>query len=113
MKIIEHKFTDIIMDFGCFNFFYPVFDLYDQRGNVGERDGIIFEIRPKESCHNVPHVHAKYQDKNISISLLDYSVLAGNLSKKQQKIAIQWTKDNIDKLKSKWNEYHQYRIPVF
>ena len=56
--------------------------------------------------------HADYEDENISISLVDFSVLAGNIPDKQKKLAIQWTKDHIDFLRAKWNEYHRYRIPV-
>ena len=113
MEPIEHKFNELIIDFGSFNFLYPIFELYEQRGEVGRRGSIIFEIRPKELGHNTPHVHAKHGDKSISISLTDYSILASNFPPKQEKKAVIWVKDNIEKLKSKWNEYHRYTIPVF
>lgn len=47
------------------------------------RDGIIIEIRSKEDGHNVPHIHAHYQGDNISISLIDCRILAGNIPKKK------------------------------
>lgn len=112
MNCIEHSFNDLINDFNSFTFFYPVFGLREQRGKVGTRGSIIFEIRTKEQGHNTPHLHAHYGNKNISISLIDFSVLAGNIPAKQERIAIEWTKQNIDVLKSKWNEYHRYRITV-
>ena len=110
--MIEHSFPDIIKDFGSFTFLYPIFNLCEYRARVGEHKQIIFEIRPKENGHNVAHIHAKYENENISISLVDFSVIAGNLPRKQTKSAIQWTKDNIDFLRTKWNEYHRYNIPV-
>jgi len=113
MNCIEHNFSDLIRDFGTFTFFYPVFGLYEGRGQVGRYKQIIFEIRTKEQGHNAPHLHAHYEDENISISLIDFSVLAGNIPAKQKKLAVCWVKEHIDFLRSKWNEYHIYKIPVF
>ena len=112
MNCVEHSFSDLIRDFGSFDFFYPIFELCESRGQVGRCKQIVFEIRTKERGHNTPHLHADYEDENISISLVDFSVLAGNIPDKQKKLAIQWTKDHIDFLRAKWNEYHRYRIPV-
>lgn len=111
-KEITHTFSDIIKDFGSLHFFYPVFEIQEQRARIGQVKGIFFEIRTKEQGHNVPHLHANYGNQNISISLIDFSILAGNLPHKQEQIAIEWTKNNIDKLKNKWLEYHKYFIPV-
>ncbi|WP_461204567.1 DUF4160 domain-containing protein [Clostridium sp. DL1XJH146] len=69
--------------------------------------GLTFEVRPKEQGHNVPHCHVSYQGRNISISLLDFRVLQGNLPPKQQREASKWVEDNIQILKNYWNEYHQ------
>ncbi|MBQ8615325.1 MAG: DUF4160 domain-containing protein [Clostridia bacterium] len=112
MKCIEHNFSDLIRDFGSFNFFYPIFNLCEQRARVSQYKQIIFEIRPKEQGHNEPHVHACYENENISISLITFKVIAGNIPPKQQKLAIEWTKNHIDILKNKWLEYHKYLIPV-
>ncbi len=49
------------------------------RDTVERTHGIRFEIRPKEQGHNVPHCHTSYGGQNISISLVDCSVLAGNI----------------------------------
>ena len=110
--MVEHSFIDLIKDFGSYEIFYSVFELYHKRARVGNCNQIIFEIRTKEQGHNVPHIHACYENKNISISLVDFSVLSGNIPKKQVMIAVKWTKDNIDLLRMKWNEYHRYGIPV-
>ena len=113
MTYIEHNFNNLIKDFGSHTFLYPVFDLYEQRGTVGNFKSIRFEIRPKEQGHPTAHIHAYYENLNISISLEDFSILAGNIPHKQSKIAVEWVKNNIDFLRSKWNEYHIYNIPVF
>lgn len=69
--------------------------------------GIVFKIYPKENGHNEPHCHVSYQGKNISISLISYQVLDGNIPPKQQKQAIAWIKDNIDVIKKYWDTYHE------
>ena len=52
---------------------------------VGQIKSIVFEIKTKENGHNEPHCHVKYQEQEISISLLEgHRILAGNLNKKQQ-----------------------------
>ena len=70
------------------------------------REGIVIEIRNKEDGHSTPHIHAHYQGDNISISLIDCSVLAGNIPRKNQKIALDWVKNNLDELRTKWENKH-------
>lgn len=73
---------------------------------VDEYKGILFEIRPKESPHNVPHCHVSYAGKEVSISLIDFSVLAGNIPKTQQREASKWIENHISILKKYWDNYH-------
>jgi hypothetical protein len=73
---------------------------------VGEYKGIRLSIRPAEQGHNEPHLHAAYQGKEISISLISFKVLAGNLSPQQQKQAIGWCKNNRKVLEKYWDQYH-------
>jgi len=78
---------------------------------VGQIKSIVFEIKTKENGHNEPHCHVKYQEQEISISLLEgHRILAGNLNKKQQAEAVKWVEENIDILKQYWNEYHLTNI---
>ena len=72
---------------------------------IGKRGSITFEVRSKEQNHCTPHVHASYQGYNISIEIESTKVLAGNLPKKQQKLAIKWVKDNKVKLMNDWENY--------
>lgn len=113
MVCIEHDWKEFIKEFHTWEPLYDIFDLYNSRGRVGQTKGITFEIRSKEAGHGTPHVHARYENKNISISLLDFSVLAGNLSDRQTRLAIDYVKENRNKLLEKWGEYHRYNILVF
>jgi hypothetical protein len=74
---------------------------------AAEHKGITFMIYPKEQGHNEPHFHAKYQGAEISISLISFEVLAGNLPPKQQKQAVDWCKSNKSVLEKYWNKYHE------
>ena len=112
-KAIQYTIEDFYKDFKNPDQIYKIFEIYSIRAQVGCRGAIIFEIRTKEKGHNIPHLHAKYENKEISISLIDFTVLDGKLPAKQAKIAVDWTKENILALKEKWNEYHIYTIPVF
>ena len=90
-----------------YNVFCDVFSLMEKRERINAiDDGIIIEIRNKEAGHSTPHIHAHYQGDNISISLIDCSVLAGNIPKKNQRIAVDWVKNNIDDLREKWENKH-------
>lgn len=80
------------------------------RRTVEITHGIRFEIRTKEQGHNVPHCHACFENQNISISLVDYSVLAGNVPKNKQPFAVIWIEKNIDVLKRYWNNYHSLQV---
>ncbi|MEL7658164.1 MAG: DUF4160 domain-containing protein [Bacillota bacterium] len=80
------------------------------RDTVERTHGIRFEIRTKEQGHNVPHCHACYGSQNISISLLDYSILAGNIPSQKAGLAVMWVKDNIDTLKTHWDRHHVMEV---
>lgn len=87
-----------IMDFA-----YDVFSLVEIRGRVGRMNGLIFEIRTKEGKHKRPHLHAKYAEHEISISIQDEVILEGNLPKKQSRLAIEWVRIHKDKLLGDWH----------
>lgn len=74
--------------------------------SVGVIEGIRYTINTNESNHpGKPHVHVKYQDYRVSISLLDFSVLAGKLPGKIMKRAQKEIKHNLGFLISQWNKY--------
>lgn len=108
-----HGFPDCLQYVEIQQILNDIFEIIEIRAKVGIVGNIIMELRMKEEGHNIPHIHAKYENNNISISLVDFSVLAGNIPKKNQKIAIQWTRDNQLLLRNKWNGTHQiFEFPV-
>ena len=90
-----------IMDFAC-----ETFELYEIRGRVGSESGIKFEVRSKEGNHTIPHVHAAFGGYQISISIMDANVLAGNLPRRQQRKAQEWVGKNREKLLNQWCNIH-------
>lgn len=84
------------------SFLDSVFEIYEIRGRVGDINGIMFCVRTNEQNHTLTHVHAKYGDYNISIEIATGKVLAGNLPKKNQKVAVEWVLKNKDKLLVDW-----------
>ncbi|MDK2980218.1 MAG: hypothetical protein PWQ55_565 [Chloroflexota bacterium] len=74
---------------------------------VGELRGVKLFIYPKEQGHNEPHLHAEYQGGNVSISLVTFEILAGNIPPKQQKLAVDWCKKNQTILEKHWDNYHE------
>lgn len=85
-------------------------EVFQWRDTVERTHGIRFEIRPKEKGHNVPHCHASYQGKEISISLIDGEVIAGNIPKQQQSFAVKWVMLNLPTLQSCWDKYHVLEV---
>lgn len=85
-------------------------EVFQWRDTVERTHGIRFEIRPKEKGHNVPHCHASYQGKEISISLIDCEVIAGNIPKPQKIFAVKWVKENLAVLQSCWDKYHLLEV---
>ena len=87
--------------------FCRILGLMEKREEIQRlKDGVIIEIRNKESGHNTPHIHAKYQGRDISISLIDGTILAGNIPAKNERIAVEWVKENLGILREKWNDKH-------
>lgn len=67
--------------------------------------GVRFEVRLRENGHNIPHIHAHYAGRNVSIAL-DGSILAGEIAPKKQKAVIEWVKANKEEVETKWKEVH-------
>ena len=83
-------------------FLKDVFELYEIRLRVGEFKNIKFIVHTRD--YNPPHVHAIYDNKyEISISLINFKVLTGNIPEKNQNIAIKWVKKNQENLLNKWD----------
>lgn len=48
------------------------------------------------------HVHAEYGKYSVSIEIETGKILAGNLPKKNQKMAVKWVLEHKDKLLNDW-----------
>ncbi len=76
--------------------------------NKGKKDGIHIEIRKENVSHNMPHLHVTHSDKtDVSLSLEDFSVLAGNINRKLKKLLIPIFKKNKKKLNTIWEELNE------
>jgi len=74
---------------------------------VGEYKGIKFIFHPREQGHNEPHLHVKYQDAEISISLISFEVIAGNIPPQRKRQAVDWCKKHKSVLKKYWSDFHE------
>ena len=52
--------------------------------------------------HNVPHIHAEYQGQVAVYSILDGTVLAGELPQKKHKLVVAWIEIHQDDLFADW-----------
>lgn len=87
------------------SFMEEVFLIMEIRERLETIRGIKFEVRSRERNHNIPHIHASYDKYEISIAIPDGKVLAGNLPKKQQRIAEEWVKSHVEDLLGKWESF--------
>ena len=52
--------------------------------------------------HKLPHIHAKYQGREASFSILDGSVLAGEIPQAKSKLVQAWIEIHRDSLLANW-----------
>lgn len=52
--------------------------------------------------HHVPHIHADYQGKVAVYSILDGSLLAGELPPNKHKLVVAWIEIHQDDLRADW-----------
>lgn len=95
------------------DFLVDIFEIVEIRGRINHQNGILFEIRSNEGNHATPHVHAKYGEYSISISIIDGKVLDGNLPKKKEKEAVAWVLKHQHDCLTKWNKFTFSAISSF
>lgn len=75
---------------------------------VTRRDKVRIEIRKENVSHNTPHLHITHSDKiDVSISLIDFSILAGNIDRKEYKYYKKFLMQKKDKLIKIWEELNE------
>ena len=52
--------------------------------------------------HNLPHIHVKYQDEEVVISIIDGDVLEGTLKINKMKLVQAWIEIHKDELLADW-----------
>ena len=52
--------------------------------------------------HQMPHIHAKYHDDEIVLSILDGEILVGKMPKSKMKLLSAWIELYQDELMANW-----------
>ena len=55
-----------------------------------------------DAAHNTPHIHARHQGKEASLSITDGSVLAGALPAAKLRLVQAWIEIHRDELVADW-----------
>lgn len=75
---------------------------------VMKQDKVRVEIRKENVSHNAPHLHIVHSDKvDVSISLIDFSILAGNIDRKTKKHFLHLLVPKQKQLNAIWNELNE------
>ncbi len=62
---------------------------------------IIYMYREKGGQHNVPHIHAEYQDDEAVLSL-DGDLVEGSLPRKKLRLVQAWIEIHREELEANW-----------
>jgi hypothetical protein len=52
--------------------------------------------------HNLPHIHVKYQDREVVVSIADGEILAGSIPAGKMKLLQAWMEIHREELKTDW-----------
>lgn len=63
---------------------------------------IIYMYFMDNKQHNMPHIHAKYQDYEVIVSIPDGDVLEGAIPKSKMKLLQAWIELHQDELIADW-----------
>lgn len=72
--------------------------------------GIVITMYFRQAEHNPPHIHAKYGDENVVISVRDLKVLEGHLPSRAMLMVKEWTIIHRDKLLEMWENQQFEKI---
>lgn len=62
---------------------------------------IVYMYNEKGGKHNLPHIHAEYQDEEIAIDL-EGNILEGTLPKAKLKLLLAWIEIHKEDLEANW-----------
>ena len=63
---------------------------------------IIYMYFMDNKQHQMPHIHAKYQDYEIVLSIPDGEILEGDMPKSKMKLLSAWIEIHQDELMANW-----------
>jgi len=52
--------------------------------------------------HKKPHIHARYQNQEVVMSISDAKILGGKLPQSKMKLLLAWMEIHQDELKADW-----------
>jgi hypothetical protein len=81
-----------------------IFEAIHYRGQIGFDNSIKYIIHSNEQGHNEPHLHAQYQNKEVSIGINTGKIIVGNLPSQKEKLACQWVLNHNELISNRWNE---------
>jgi hypothetical protein len=72
-------------------------------GELARFDGLIIFMYPFDNLqHHIPHIHVWYGGKDIVVSIIDGTILKGNLNSSQRNKLYQWMLKNKFSLLQEW-----------
>lgn len=67
---------------------------------------LIYIYKELGTHHNKPHIHAKYNEYEMSITF-DCNILGGNMPIKQRRLVEAWIELHKDEIKKVWTAYNK------
>jgi len=52
--------------------------------------------------HNIPHIHVEYQGKEAVVSIIDGSIIEGDLNPKKMRLVLAWIEIHQEELLANW-----------
>jgi hypothetical protein len=52
--------------------------------------------------HNIPHIHAEFQDEKVVVSINDLEILSGDFPKNKLRLLLAWMELHRDELLANW-----------
>jgi hypothetical protein len=53
--------------------------------------------------HNLPHIHAKYQDNEVVLTIPEGEILEGSIPNNKMKLLLAWIEIHRDELMANWD----------
>lgn len=81
-----------------------IIELWESNSFYVSALGYKFEVRFKESHHNLAHFHLSNADESASLTIPDADIREGKL--KNERKAVSWSLQHMDRIVELWNKHH-------